>query len=111
MVGNFGGLDSSVEITALGTPVNFLSRVDELTKEQAIAELLQSGDIILSSTAKDTLEPLALPLDLVPLELDKLDLRIRDFPEVRTLYKLTPSPETEALLSELLVKIDSEQQQ
>ena len=46
IVGNLGGLDSSIEITALGSPVNFLSRLDDLTKEPAISEILNSGDII-----------------------------------------------------------------
>ena len=47
MVGNFGGLDSSVEITALGSPVNFLSRLDDLTKAPEMGSSLEPGNLIL----------------------------------------------------------------
>ncbi len=91
MVGNFGGLDTSIEITALGTPVNFLSRVDDATKEPKIAERLNSGDIVLSETAKNAVDDLALPIPFEHLDLDELGVKIRDFPEVRSLFKVEPN--------------------
>ena len=106
MVGNFGGLDSSIEITALGTPVNFLSRVDDFTKEPSVAQLLQSGDLILSENAKGLMDSLDLNLPFEHIDLDTLNLSIRDFPEVRSLFKLTPTEDVDALLSEVLSKVE-----
>lgn len=105
MVGNFGGLDTSVEITALGTPVNFLSRVDDITKESAIAQFLQSGDLVISESAKKAMEDLKLSLPFQLLDLDKLGLSIRDFPEVRALYKLGPTSELEAIFQDILAEV------
>lgn len=106
MVGNFGGLDSSVEITALGTPVNFLSRVDDLTKQPSIARLLRSGDLILSEHAKHAVDDLELGIPFEHLDLDELELHIRDFPEVRSLYKLTPAEDLDTLLSTVLSRVE-----
>lgn len=105
MVGNFGGLDTSVEITALGTPVNFLSRVDDLTKEPGIADILVSGDLVVSETAKELVDELELGLPFELIDLDVLNLSIRDFPEVRSIYKLTPNPEVDLLLRTVLEKV------
>lgn len=105
MVGNFGGLDTSVEITALGTPVNFLSRVDDITKAPAIAGLLQSGDLVLSESAKQTMEELKFDLPFELIDLEGLALSIRDFPEVRSLYKLSPTSELESIFEDVLVEV------
>jgi class 3 adenylate cyclase len=105
MVGNFGGLDSSVEITALGTPVNFLSRVDDLTKSPAVAEALDSGDLIVSETVKHLVDELELSIPFELINLDELEVSIRDFPEVKRLFKLTPTPEIDRLLAVVLTKV------
>ena len=47
VVGNLGGFDSSIEITALGNPVNFLSRIDEATKHSAIRGLITNRHIVM----------------------------------------------------------------
>jgi class 3 adenylate cyclase len=91
MVGNFGGLDTSVEITALGSPVNFLSRLDELTKVPEIAQLLEPGDLIFCERSVDILRELGIPLDLTPIDLRDMDLSVRDFPETRFVYTLKPN--------------------
>lgn len=91
MVGNFGGLDSSVEITALGSPVNFLSRLDELTKAPEMAQLLKPGDLILCERSADLLRELGIPLELVLIDLCKMGLKVRDFPETRIVYTLKPN--------------------
>lgn len=90
-VGNIGGFDSSVEITALGSPVNYLSRIDELTKAKEFASLLESGDIILSNSALMTLEGLGLTLDARRVDLEQMGLEVRNFPEERILHVLKPS--------------------
>ena len=91
IVGNIGGLDSSIEITALGPHVNFLSRLDDATKEPALAKLLSRGDILISKDAVCEMGGLAESLGLVPINLLKLGVTIRDFPATSVVYRLRPS--------------------
>lgn len=91
IVGNLGGLDSSIEITALGSPVNFLSRLDDLTKEPEIANLLNPGDIIACDNTIATLKKLGVKLEVESIDVHNLGLRIRDFPETSTVYRIDPS--------------------
>ena len=91
MVGNFGGLDSSIEITALGSPVNFLSRLDDITKAPEMAELLKPGDLILCERSASLLRELGIPLDLISIDLCSMGLKVRDFPETRIVYTLKPN--------------------
>jgi class 3 adenylate cyclase len=95
IVGNLGGFDSSIEITALGSPVNLLSRVDDATKQPALANELESGDILLCSRSRkilaETLESSGIELDIRQLDLKCLGVDIRDFPENRYLYSMKPN--------------------
>jgi class 3 adenylate cyclase len=91
IVGNFGGLDSSVEITALGSPVNYLSRLDDLTKNPKVAELLCPGDLIVCERSVSLLRELGISLCFTPIDLSKLGVEVRDFPETRLIYTLKPS--------------------
>ena len=99
LVGNFGGLDSSVEITALGSPVNLLSRIDDLTKEPKIAAILEPGDLLLCEKTASFAEKLGLEYELV--DLNRMGLKVRDFPEVSKIYKMRPSEE----LYEKLIRV------
>jgi hypothetical protein len=91
MVGNLGGFDSSIEITALGNPVNFLSRVDEITKHPRIKPLLTTKDLILDSTSASMLRQACPNLDLRRIELPQFQVSLRDFEDVRELWILTAS--------------------
>lgn len=92
-VGNFGGLDSSIEITALGTPVNYLSRVDDLTKAPALAKTLKQGDLLLDEATVEVIRRVNIKLNIEEIDLDQMELEIRDFPEVKYVYRLTPTDE------------------
>lgn len=89
IVGNLGGLDSSIEITALGSPVNFLSRLDDLTKSPELAERLKSGDIIVCERSAKLLKD--SNLKFTEVDLVALGLVVRDFPEVKFVYTLKPN--------------------
>jgi class 3 adenylate cyclase len=91
LVGNLGGLDSSIEITALGSPVNFLSRVDELTKQNGVARLLNPGDLVLSEPAARLLRQLVPHVKQTQIDLFDLGLTIRDFEEVRYIFAVSPT--------------------
>jgi class 3 adenylate cyclase len=94
IVGNLGGFDSSIEITALGSPVNFLSRVDEATKHPALAGELEPGDLILCSQSRkilaDIFEESGIRLSIRNLDLRSIGVCIRDFPETEALYSMKP---------------------
>jgi class 3 adenylate cyclase len=91
LVGNLGGLDSSIEITALGSPVNFLSRVDELTKRDEVARLLNPGDLVLSEPAARLLRQLVPAAKQTQIDLFDLGLTIRDFAEVKYIFSISPN--------------------
>ncbi len=101
-VGNFGGLDSSIEITALGSPVNYLSRIDELTKAPELARELRRGDLLLDQSTRESLTALGLEFKIDVFDLDQMKLTIRDFPEVKKIYRLSTTDEAyDALLAYL----------
>lgn len=86
IVGNMSGFDSNIEITAIGSPVNFLSRLDEATKSPTLRSILIDGDIIVSSEFA-ALVKLSLPeIELTFISLQSLGLKIRDFGEVDEIY-------------------------
>lgn len=91
IVGNVGGMNSGVEITALGSPVNFLSRLDDATKEPGIAAQLEPGDLILSKEAADGISNLGLEVAIKRVDLNKVGAVIRDFPDVECVYIIRPS--------------------
>ena len=101
VVGNLGGIDSSVEITALGSPVNFLSRLDDATKNPRLAELLKPGDIIISAQSIEALSTFSLNLDIRSVCLAELDVEIRDFPETSKVFVMKPSNQNWTVLMDL----------
>jgi class 3 adenylate cyclase len=98
VVGNLGGLDSSIEITALGPPVNLLSRIDELTKHPRLASLLQAGDILIAPGTIEHLQNEGVILEIEVIDLHTLQLYIRDFEEVQAIFRLKDSPENQRRL-------------
>lgn len=98
IVGNLGGLDSSIEITALGSPVNFLSRLDDLTKDPKMVDLLNAGDLVICQDTFSLIERLGVGLECDLIDLNLLDLTVRDFPESRKLYRIEPNDKNYAQL-------------
>ena len=91
IVGNLGGFDSSIEITALGSPVNFLSRLDEVTKTEYLQSRISPSDIIICERSKSLLDEMGLDLEFLEISLDQDGLSIRDFPSVQKIYTLRPT--------------------
>lgn len=98
IVGNLGGTDSSVEITALGSPVNFLSRLDDSTKLPQFAKELLPGDLIVCARTAEILSEMGLAKYLREIDFASLDIEIRDFPETKKVFVCKP---TTALKSDL----------
>ena len=105
IVGNIGGFDSSVEITALGSPVNFLSRVDELTKHPKLRELLSSSDLIICNASLNLLHQIDVTPDVTTIDLDELGLSIRNFQEQTIIHTMRPTTENRRLFSDLYKRI------
>jgi class 3 adenylate cyclase len=91
IVGNLGGLDSSIEITALGSPVNFLSRLDDLTKSPEISQILNSGDLVVCNETMTIIREIGIHLDAQIIDLEQLGLTIRDFPETQKVHRIEPT--------------------
>lgn len=95
IVGNLGGTESSVEITALGSPVNFLSRLDDATKDPKIAPMLNTGDIVLCDRTTSILTEFTRgELDFRRIDLKELGVEIRDFPETQFISVLRPTTQS-----------------
>lgn len=92
-VGNMGGNDSSVEITALGSPVNLAARLDELTKQSEFQDVVQIGDIVMSKEMYALLLARIPDLAATEISLSNLGLEVRDFPQERYLRVIRPSQE------------------
>ncbi len=107
IVGNVGGINSGVEITALGPPVNFLSRLDDGTKYPGLASELSQGDLILCERSATLLKQMTSELAIKRVCLREIDLTIRDFPEVDVVYILKPSDHNHTLLSQALEEVGS----
>lgn len=108
VVGNLGGLDSSVEITALGSPVNYLARVDELTKSPELASVISEPALVLCEQTKSLLDQLELPIETTCFALAKNNLQIRDFDESTNLWIMPICDETDYVLDQALSRIDQE---
>jgi class 3 adenylate cyclase len=93
VVGNIGGQDSSREITALGPPVNILSRMDLLTKDEHASSHLRTDSVILSSSAATALGRLLPQLSMQKLDLRALNTELRDFPEEHAIWLLPVTSE------------------
>lgn len=86
VVGNLGGYDSSIEITALGSPVNLLSRIDELTKAPRFKDFARETDLVLCPNTANLLRRLELNWHLRRVGVSELGALIRDFEEVDSVW-------------------------
>lgn len=91
VVGNIGGFDSSVEITALGSPVNFLSRLDELTKHPELRKRLLSSDLVICDKSLRLLNELGLRPDVITIDLCQVGVSIRNFQEQTIIHAMRPT--------------------
>ena len=81
VVGNLGGHASSREITAMGSPVNILDRIDQASKDQRIKRQLGSNEVILTSDAAKVLKKSRPLIQLKKIDLNELEIVVRDFPD------------------------------
>lgn len=87
--GNLGGADSSREITALGTPVNRCSRIDQLTKLNEMKLILGNNAIVMSEQYYSRLKTYGYLADFKKIELSDNTLSIKDFENENCIYYTT----------------------
>ena len=110
VVGNVGGLNSGVEITALGPPVNFLARLDDATKQPGLASQLEPGDLLLCEHSAARLKNMSLGRVLEEIDLRAASVEIRDFPEVSSVFIIRPSEANKNLILSILRQVVSAEQ-
>ncbi|MFK7914229.1 MAG: adenylate/guanylate cyclase domain-containing protein [Pseudomonadales bacterium] len=103
VVGNLGGAGSSIEITALGSPVNLLSRIDEATKAPRLSAILEQGDLITTKEFSAELDRLVVGIEKELISISDLGVELRDFPEVTSLILIKPSDHNYQLLQTALM--------
>jgi class 3 adenylate cyclase len=106
-VGNLGGFDSSIEITASGPPVNLLSRLDELTKNARFKDRVTHEDIVLCPATAKLLHELSPHWEMDELELESLGLRAADFEGIESVWAFRNNAHNRRRLLELGVALDS----
>jgi class 3 adenylate cyclase len=92
VVGNLGGFDSSIEITALGNPVNFLSRIDEATKHPAIRQFITNRHVVMDERTAVELTNILDDFKPECLNLAEHGVRIRDFESVDRIFLYLVDP-------------------
>ena len=98
MVGNIGGFDSSVEITALGSPVNFLSRLDELTKHPELRKRLVSSDLVICDRSLRLLGEVGIYPEVTTIDLARIGVLIRNFPDHTIIHSMRPTETNRKLM-------------
>ena len=86
MVGNIGGIDSSMEITAMGTPANLSARLDEVTKNSEVKKILGKTAVVLSPNFTSKLKEITEFREIQKIDLKSFDISVRDFPEIKEVY-------------------------
>jgi class 3 adenylate cyclase len=98
IVGNIGGYESSIEITALGSPVNLLSRIREVTKTPQFSNYASDRDIVVCPNTAKLLEELQLSWRLRRLKVAELGTKIRDFEEIDSVWVFAVDAQNRRLL-------------
>ncbi len=107
IVGNLSSNSSAIEISAIGTPVNLLSRVDEMSKLPAFKKELKEIDIIMTESAYTQVSSLFPALEIKTIDLALQKMCVRSFPEEKFIYLLPVHHVNRAIImDELVVSMD-----
>lgn len=87
VVGNLSSEDC-IDYTVIGTNVNFVARLEEMTKHSAVNSVIGPNGVILSQEARNALRRHQM-IQPVSLELKTLDVSVRSFQEVESVYGMT----------------------
>jgi class 3 adenylate cyclase len=84
--------DTMIDPTVIGLNVNKTARMEELTKSEAVRDRVGTNAVVMSEEFVNLLRArVDEPAPIMRLSLDELDVSIRDFPAVRTVYAMASS--------------------
>lgn len=101
VVGNIGGVDSSIEITAMGTVVNFVNRLEGVIKMEPLKSEIDQLDVVISNESAQLLKNVGLELEMNSKNLQDYNLSIKDFEEVKGFYLLRSSKKNQNLIESI----------
>jgi class 3 adenylate cyclase len=107
IVGNVGGFNSSIEITALGSPVNFLSRLDSITKSLNKIGVINSRDILMDIQTAEIASKMIQGLKVKMIDLTILGIKIRDFEDVKMICSIEYNTHNQNLIDNFYNYVDS----
>ena len=99
--GNTGGTEGSREITVFGDPANILSRIDPITKDQNFKSLLSKPSLILTEEAATIATTLFQTISFNKIDIHKLGISLRDFPEEKFLYLIPVDQENRSNIANI----------
>jgi len=99
--------DTLIDPTIIGINVNKTARLEELTKVPEVRNLIGINAIIISKEAARYGQSFISRRLLIPIHLDELNIRVRDFPNVKKVYGL-PSEIAAAYFDHALERIQSQ---
>lgn len=89
LVGNLGGTNGSRDISVIGNAANIPSRIDTITKDSKIKELLIDAPIILTKAANDELISNFSGVITQKVDLNELQISLRDFPNETQIFLIS----------------------
>ena len=81
VVGNLSS-ENCIDFTAIGNEVNKVARIEELTKNETIQELVGMNGVVISDEALEKLSDPIIKNKFRTLNLEERNIHIRSFPEV-----------------------------
>lgn len=108
----YGNLASEtlIDPTIIGIDVNKTARLEELTKNPEVQDIIGINAILLSEEAVQLGQSFISRRLLIPVDLEELQLSVRDFPDVKKVYAL-PGGSAKLLYEQALEHIQAQRSQ
>jgi class 3 adenylate cyclase len=87
VVGNLSS-DHCIDYTVIGTNVNLVARLEEMTKHPAVHSIIGPNGVILSQEARNAMRRHHM-IQPVSMDLKTMDVSVRSFQEVKSVYGMT----------------------
>jgi len=107
LVGNLGGLDSSIEISAQGGPVDLLGQMDQLTKSQQFRDHVNETDVVLCPDSARLLSAIDATFDLRRFDLAQLGARPNEFRGIDALWVFAMHQQNKSALAAAAERISA----
>jgi class 3 adenylate cyclase len=102
--------DTLIDPTIIGVDVNKTARLEEMTKYQEVQDIIGINAILLSAEAAQLGQSFVSQQLLIPVNLEELQLSVRDFPDVGEVYAI-PNRAAKLLYEQALEHIQAQRSQ